>query len=191
VRALEKGKKRNSINPNKILEIERDRKMVIIVDFSPFKVENLNIAYFESHLETGYPSLWKRIDEWEGSYSELVKRTTELIRKTQSHIEQPEILPRYNLLRHSNEYLNSEQFLWFYFRALSLELEGRILFEVETGESLRGEVKWYNLKMLDNQFADSSNKKKDTAIEEKNRRISQQPTGIRGICRRLQKWRGS
>jgi len=146
-------------NPHKILEIERDGES-LKVDFSPF-VENPHISYFESHLETGYPLFWNKIRRWKGSYSKLVERTTELAERTRLHVEQLEILPRYDRLRSSNGHVHYEQFLCFYFHAVSLELEGFIQFEVKIGESMHGEVKWYSLQMAQQgQFADSPSKNK-------------------------------
>lgn len=157
-------------HPHKILNIQPFGESVRI-DFSPFQT-NPHVKYFEEHLKTGYPSLWKKIKAWRDAYSQLVSTTQALMEKTIQYMRDSSPLPEYNRLEHTAESIHYNQFILAYFNTLWSELEGQRNFEVKQTTTSRGEVKWYGLDLRPGYtFVDSPNHEKILEIERKIRQF--------------------
>lgn len=145
--------------PHKILLIGYGNGQELKIDFSPF-LKNVQTSYFESHLESGYNPLWMNIRKWKDDYGVLVERTTKMAEKTSRYVEEPNILPKYDRLRHPEEYISYSQLLIGYFDKFSSEIEGYTRFEARLSESMREGKTRYDLYLGDYQFANCPNKEK-------------------------------
>ena len=92
-------------NPHNILEIQREGRDSISVNFTPFS-HTLQISYFESHLKTGYRLTWQEIQDWREAYSILVKRTERLAETIRSDLKSSQLLPEYDRRKHDEDYIN-------------------------------------------------------------------------------------
>lgn len=131
----------------------------VAVRASPF-IETPNIIYFESHLETGYSTLWKKIENWKESYSKLVERTEKLIEKTSSHVKELNILPEYDRSQAMEEHINYALFPYGYFYQVWKEIEFKEPFKDQLSTYMSGNEKWYTISAADQAFAQSLNEEK-------------------------------
>lgn len=137
------------------------------VPTDPF-VKSPQIAYFESHLETGYSNLWKKIQTWRNSRKKLFDRTTLLVNKTLSTLNEYDMLPEYDKRRPDQESIHYQHLVECIFSEILADLNNWRDFYVEVEKLMRGDSYLYRLSFKDKwNPASSPDEKKILVLKEK------------------------